>query len=95
MQHRPLHAITLIDELALHESIFVCDGDIPRYESSQTANILDHVQQYFGGADEMLWLAATVSPFRGRMSLVKKKEVPTVSAVLSEGLKVSRRPRQC
>jgi tRNA nucleotidyltransferase (CCA-adding enzyme) len=89
MQHRPLRAITLIDELGLHSSIFPSEGDIPRHESLQTADILDHIRQRFGGADEILWLAATVSPFRGRTTQVKKKEVPTVSVVLSDGLKVS------
>lgn len=92
MQHRPLRAITLIDELELHGSIFTSDEDVSRHDSLRTAKILDHIQHRFGGADETLWLASVVSPFRGLMTKTKKKEVPTVSVILSDGLKVS---KQC
>lgn len=88
MKHQPLRAITLIDELQLHSSIFTSDVEIPRHDSLRTAVVLDRVAESFGRPDEILWLATVVSPFRGLMSMSKKKEVPTVSLVLSDGLKV-------
>jgi tRNA nucleotidyltransferase (CCA-adding enzyme) len=91
MQHRPLRAITLIDELQLHASVFTSEVEVPRHDSLRTALILDRVAKSFGPTDEILWLAAAVSPFRGMMSKSKKKEDPTVSVILSDGLKVCER----
>ena len=90
MKHRPLRAISLIDSLGLHDSIFTSEFDPPRRDSIRCAEILSHLSKSFDTKDELLWLAAALSPFRGLVCHVKKKEVPAVSVVLSDGLKVGR-----
>jgi tRNA nucleotidyltransferase (CCA-adding enzyme) len=89
MKHRPLRAISLIHSLGLHNSIFTSEFDPPRQDSLRCAEILSNLSDSFDTKDEMLWLAAALSPFRGLMCQVKKKEVPAVSVVLSDSLKVS------
>ena len=90
MKNRPLRAISLIDSLGLHDSIFTSEFDPPRQDSIKCAEILSHLSDSFDTKDELLWLAAALSPFRGLTCQVKKKEVPAVSVVLSDGLKVDR-----
>lgn len=87
LQHDPLKSITFIHDLGLHSSIFPSTLDVPRGVSLQAATILREVSQSFQ-VDEILWLAAAVSPFRG-FSMSGKKTQPAVSILLSEGLKVS------
>jgi hypothetical protein len=71
--------------------MFTCDVDPPREDSLRCAEILSHLVGPFDTNDELLWLAAMLSPFRGLVCKTKKKEVPAVSVVLSDGLKVSTR----
>jgi tRNA nucleotidyltransferase (CCA-adding enzyme) len=89
MKHRPLRAISLIDSLALHDSIFTSEFNPSRQDSLQCAQILDHLSESFQTRDEILWLGAALSPFRDLICKQKKKEVPAISVVLSDGLKAS------
>lgn len=89
MKHRPLRAISLIDSLSLHDSIFTSEHNPSRDDSLRCAQILSHVSDSFPTRDETLWLAAALSPFRELMCKQKKKDIPAISVVLSEGLKVS------
>jgi len=89
MKHRPLRAISLIDALSLHDSIFTSEFHPSREDSLRCAEILGHLSSSFQIQDEILWLAAALSPFRGLVCQQKKKEVPAISVVLSDGLKVS------
>jgi tRNA nucleotidyltransferase (CCA-adding enzyme) len=86
MQHDPLSAIDLIDRLGLHSSIFSCSLHPPRHESLAAAQILSEIGKRYP-LNETLWLAAALCPFRG-LIVKAKKEVPAVSVVVSDGLKV-------
>jgi tRNA nucleotidyltransferase (CCA-adding enzyme) len=94
----PLRALTLIDQLHLHSSIFTipptpaCPVPVspPREDSLRSAQILSHVSQrkpFSEWIDSHLWLAAALEPFRG-LTWKGKKEMHAVSAVISEDLKV-------
>ena len=87
MQENPLAALTLIDNLGLHASIFTCAVDPPRHDALVTARILHRVIQP-DQEDEILWMAAATSPFRN-LVIPGKRDTPAVSAVLANGLKVS------
>ena len=89
MKHRPLRAISLIDCLGLHDSIFTSEFDPLRQDALRCAEILSHLSNSFQTQDEILWMGAALSPFRGLVTKQKKKEVPTISVVLSDSLKVS------
>ena len=90
MRKSPLHALTLIDVLDLHASIFICGADPPRHDAIITAQILQKVLEQSSG-DEVLWFAAATSPFRGAV-IKEKKNASAVSVVLGDGLKVSYPP---
>ena len=91
LQKNPLHALNLIDVHCLHASIFTSAVDPPRCDALRTAQILRSVldQHVLDQSidEESLWFAAATSPFRD-LTIKAKKEVPAVSAVLSDGLKV-------
>jgi len=89
MKHRPLRAISLIDSLGLHDSIFTSEFNPSRQDALRCAEILDHLSNSFHTQDEILWMGAALSPFRGLVCKQKKKEVPAISVVLSDSLKVS------
>jgi hypothetical protein len=89
MKHRPLRAISLIDSLGLHDSIFTSEFNPPRQDALRCAEILSHLSDSFETRDEILWMGAALSPFRGLVCKQKKKEVPAISVVLSDSLKVS------
>jgi hypothetical protein len=89
MKHRPLRAISLIDSLGLHDSIFTSEFNPPRQDALRCAEILSHLPNSFETRDEILWMGAALSPFRGLVCKQKKKEVPAISVVLSDSLKVS------
>lgn len=89
MKHRPLRAISLIDSLGLHDSIFTSEFNPPRQDALRCAEILSHLSDSFETQDEILWMGAALSPFRGLVCKQKKKEVPAISVVLSDSLKVS------
>jgi hypothetical protein len=91
MKHRPLRAISLIDSLGLHDSIFTSEFNPSRQDSLRCAEILSHLSDSFETRDEILWMGAALSPFRGLVCKQKKKEVPAISVVLSDSLKVSSR----
>ena len=79
--------------MRLHDSIFTCPGldkDVPRDEAIKMAEVLDEVLKRWDGpvdSVEHLWLAAALKPFEGEV-VKGKKEVPAVSMVVAEGLKV-------
>lgn len=91
LQKNPLHALNLIDVHCLHASIFTSAVDPPRCDALRTAQILRSVldQHVLDQSidEESLWFAAATSPFRD-LTIKAKKEVPAVSAVLSDGLKL-------
>ncbi|EIW69458.1 hypothetical protein TREMEDRAFT_68702 [Tremella mesenterica DSM 1558] len=87
LKHDPLRAIELIHQLDLHQTIFVSTTSTERGNSLKSAQILAEVRNHLP-VDELLWLAAACSPFRDLTMQVKNKEVPVVSGVLSDGLKV-------
>lgn len=89
MKHRPFRAISLIDSLGLHESMFTSEFNPPRQDSQRCAEILHHLSESFQTQDEILWMGAALSPFRGLVCKQKKKEVAAISVVLSDSLKVS------
>lgn len=92
----PIRAISLIDELSLHASIFVSplDVDPPRHDALRAAQVLAAVSQRVAAwgepfrASDFHWFAAALVPFRGTTHQ-GKKPVPAVSAVMAESLKVS------
>lgn len=85
LRHDPFRAISLVHEAGLHASIFTSSLDPPRDCAMATARILRHVSRTFP-LDEMLWLAAWTSPFRG-LVIKGKRELPAVSVLLADGLK--------
>lgn len=98
----PLRAISLIDELSLHSSIFLSplDVDPPRHDALRAAQVLAAVSQRIEPWGEPFrltdfhWFAAALVPFRG-MTHQGKKPVPAVSAVMAESLKVRLAPLRC
>lgn len=88
MHPKPLKALTLIDTLDLHSSVFTCEVDPPRSEANATARILSHLTNRFV-VDEMLWLATALTPFRELTVKRKGKDSPAVGVVIAEGLKLS------
>lgn len=89
----PFLALELINHLDLHNSIFTCPGlpdDPPRTSAIQTTRVLRAVlERWREPVDgvETLWLGAALKPFKGHV-VQGKKELPAVSVVLAEGLKV-------
>ena len=93
LQKRPLHALTVIKSLNLHSSIFTCDGlDPSREETLHAATILDRIAPSFSlpQADLILWYGAALVPFDGAVC-TGKKDLPAVSVVVAQGLKVRKR----
>lgn len=89
---RPLHSLSLIDSLGLHTSIFTCEHDPPRSDALRSAVILDRVAPHFEctAPHDSLWFACALAPFRD--SVIKgKRDVPAVSVVIAQGLKVCAR----
>jgi tRNA nucleotidyltransferase (CCA-adding enzyme) len=93
LKHDPFRAISLIHDFGLHSSIFTCAVDPPRDSAILASRILKEMATTFP-PDEMLWLAAWTSPFRG-LVVKGKKELPAVSVLLADGLKVVSILRQC
>ncbi|KAK8869780.1 hypothetical protein IAR55_000348 [Kwoniella newhampshirensis] len=79
----PLRAMSLIDSLGLHPSIFHCEVDPPRQEAFASAQILSHVSKIFV-SDDALWLATAATPFRDVRVQRKGKDTPAVSALSTE-----------
>lgn len=92
LQKTPLAAMTLIEDLKLHASIFMTpvEPPHPRSDALAATQILTEVVARSNGAlkaSEPLWLAAAVCPFRDAI-VPEKKPVPAVSWVISDCLKV-------
>lgn len=97
----PLRAISLIDELSLHSSIFVkpssLEKDPSRGSALQAAQVLKLVSDVFASQQQSWtadlavtdyhWFAAALVPFRGLIH-EGKKPVPAASAVMADALKV-------
>lgn len=93
LEKTPLRAMTLIDELHLHSSIFTAPVDPihPRSDALAATQILTQVLERSNGkfnSSNALWLAAAVCPFRDT-TVMQKGPAPAVSLVISTGLKVS------
>ncbi|KAK4684329.1 hypothetical protein P7C73_g5855, partial [Tremellales sp. Uapishka_1] len=95
MKHDPFKAISLIHNLNLHSSIFTCPPTTtpiyPTDDTIKTAEILRAVlQRLCEEGNEFLWLACAMAPFRDAVVVGRnKKELPAVSVVLAEGMKLS------
>lgn len=90
LQKRPFHALTVIDSMSLHSSIFTCEGvDPQRDDALHAATILNRILPSFSvpECDLILWFGAALVPFRG-LVCKGKKDLPAVSVVLAQGLKV-------
>ncbi|KAL7424145.1 CCA tRNA nucleotidyltransferase, mitochondrial [Cryptotrichosporon argae] len=94
-QHDPLRAFALIDALGLHPSMLPSPvaPDPPRAAALTAAHVLtDVIRRFPGKGTDALWLAAATVPFRD-LVVRGKREVPAVSVVISEGLKLSNTTR--
>ncbi|OCF35478.1 tRNA adenylyltransferase [Kwoniella heveanensis CBS 569] len=88
LHNNPFKAMTLIDNLGLHSSVFHCEVDPPRASASASAQILSQLNGRFL-VDETLWLATAATPFAGVNIKRKGKDLPAAAIVISEGLKLS------
>lgn len=85
LKGNPLASLELIESLDLYTSIFDCGIQVSGNDALATAQILSHLPFE---TDAMLWFAAATSPFRDK-TVKGKKDLPAVSVLISEGLKVS------
>ena len=89
IKRQPLRGLILIDQLNLHASIFSSPLETRREVALRSGQILQSVLERVGeGGDEILWLAAALSPFHG-LVVPGKKSIAATSLVVSDSLKVS------
>ncbi|WVF72182.1 hypothetical protein IAT40_006994 [Kwoniella sp. CBS 6097] len=88
LHNNPMHAMTLIDNLGLHSSVFSCEVNPPRGSAFASAQILSQLKGRFL-IDETLWLATATTPFADINIKRKGKDIPAAAIVIGEGLKLS------
>ncbi|WWC61070.1 uncharacterized protein I303_103648 [Kwoniella dejecticola CBS 10117] len=86
LKHDPFRAMSLINQLGLHQHVFACDIDPPRQTAFASAQILQNLSKRFF-VDDMLWLATAATPFDNLTVKRKGKDIPAASVIISEGLK--------
>jgi tRNA nucleotidyltransferase (CCA-adding enzyme) len=92
MHNNPVQSLELIESLHLHSSMFAApiSAPFPHDQAVFAAHILAKVlERGAGPSSDMLWLAASVCPYRGVMIQMKKKEESAVAVIMSESLKTS------